>query len=132
MVGTHELAKLLLDTPDGDIKCSIDLIFDKCDRRRNMENAKQEIIEHIKDRQVKFVKIVFGTRYSGSPQNKIEGDLNSVLPQLNFNYDSGYGGQELFGYIWYEDGTWSERGEYDGSEWWEHKTVPTMGCDIAT
>lgn len=41
-------------------------------------------------------------------------------------YDSGYGGQELFGCIWYEDGTWSERGEYDGSEWWEYKYRPEI------
>jgi hypothetical protein len=45
-------------------------------------------------------------------------DLNNFLEELNFNYDAGYGGQELFGTIWYKDGTWAERGEYDGSEWW--------------
>ena len=102
------------------------------DRRKNMGNAKKEIIEHIEDRQVKFVKLVVGRDYSSKPQYRIEGDLDSVLPKLNFEYDSGYGGQELFGYIWYEDGTWSERGEYNGSEWWEHKTAPDIGCDIAT
>ena len=41
------------------------------------------------------------------------------------NYDSGYGGQEIasdlvvVGKDW-----WLERGEYDGSEWWEFKTMP--------
>ena len=28
--------------------------------------------------------------------------------------------------IVFEDGTWLERGEYDGSEWWEYKQKPTL------
>ncbi len=42
------------------------------------------------------------------------------------NYDNGYGGAEVYqnlkivGKDW-----WLERGEYDGSEWWEFKTLPT-------
>lgn len=48
------------------------------------------------------------------------------LDSLDFLYDSGYGGQELYGTIWYEDSSWSERGEYDGSEWWTYKTIPTI------
>lgn len=48
------------------------------------------------------------------------------LAALDFEYDAGYGGQELFGTIWYADGSWSDRGEYDGSEWWEHHTVPDI------
>ena len=96
-----------------------------------MTNAQKELIEHIENRKVKFVKIVFDKDY-GESQIKIEGSLESVLPQLDFNYDSGYGGQEVFGYIWYEDSTWSERGEYDGAEWWEYKSVPDISCDIKT
>lgn len=48
--------------------------------------------------------------------------LNSLA---SINYDNGYGGQELFGTIVFKDGTWLERGEYDGSEWWEHRKLPT-------
>lgn len=44
---------------------------------------------------------------------------------IDFNYDSGYGGQELYGCIVFEDGSWLERGEYDGSEWWGYKSTPT-------
>ena len=41
-------------------------------------------------------------------------------------YDAGFGGREIVGglkvvgYDW-----WLERGEYDGSEWWEFKTQPS-------
>lgn len=45
---------------------------------------------------------------------------------LDFEYHNGYGGQNFFGVIWYEDGTWSSRGEYDGSEWWEYNAVPDV------
>jgi hypothetical protein len=44
----------------------------------------------------------------------------------SFEYDAGYGGNEIslslkiVGADW-----WLERGEYDGSEWWEFKTLPT-------
>jgi len=55
-----------------------------------------------------------------------ERELNEFLASIDYRYDSGYGGQEVFGIIWYKDGTWSERGEYDGSEWWEHKVCPLI------
>lgn len=50
----------------------------------------------------------------------------STIDDLDFTYDNGYGGQELFGIVYFNDGTWLERGEYDGSEWWEHITTPTL------
>lgn len=43
----------------------------------------------------------------------------------HFDYDDGYGGANIntelvvVGPDW-----WLERGEYDGSEWWEFKTLP--------
>lgn len=45
---------------------------------------------------------------------------------LQFEYDDGYGTQNLFGTVWFNDGSWLERGEYDGSEWWEYKSVPVI------
>jgi hypothetical protein len=85
-------------------------------------NAKQELLAHIDGRSVDHICIAFRTGYGEF--TPIEGSLEEVLPLLDFNYDSGYGGQYLFGYIWYSDGTWSERGEYDGSEWWQHQKCP--------
>lgn len=43
---------------------------------------------------------------------------------LDFEYNSGYGTQHLFGVVWLSDGTWFERREYDGSEWWTHVKPP--------
>lgn len=45
-------------------------------------------------------------------------EYDKFLESLDFEYDSGYGNQELFGMIWFKDGAWAERKEYDGLEWW--------------
>jgi len=45
---------------------------------------------------------------------------------LDTDYDAGFGGQELFGTIWLSDGSWLERHEYDGQEWWTLKKRPPI------
>ena len=54
------------------------------------------------------------------------GDRDAFLKQLDFEYNDGFGTQELFGIVWLKDGTWLERAEYDGSEWWKHKEQPEI------
>jgi hypothetical protein len=90
------------------------------------QNAKNELLDHIEDRKVVFVSIQAGRWYAPDEQKVFAGELNEVLPMLDFSYDNGFGSQYLHGTIWYEDGTWSERGEYDGSEWWEHRQRPEI------
>lgn len=52
-------------------------------------------------------------------------EYQEFLHRMDFEYDAGYGGQELYGTVWLmEEGTWLERGEYDGSEWWDYKKCP--------
>ena len=52
-------------------------------------------------------------------------DKNKFLEYMDFEYDNGFGGAripedlKIVGDNW-----WLERGEYDGSEWWEFKTMP--------
>lgn len=59
-------------------------------------------------------------------------DYEKFLNSLDFQYDAGFGGQVLFGTIFYSDGTWSERREYDGSEWWEYKKRPEIPNECLT
>ena len=59
-----------------------------------------------------------------------EADFVAFLQSLDFEYDDGYGTQELFGDIWYEDGSWSEREEYDGSECWTYKCSPSIPAKL--
>lgn len=99
-------------------------------------NAKDEFLRHIEARKVKCVEISAEETYEPSgpkygknallPVGHTAEEMALFLESLNFEYHNGYGGQELFGTIWYEDGTWSERGEYDGSEWWEHVVLPEV------
>ena len=53
-----------------------------------------------------------------------EQELDAFLEAINFEYDNGYGGQELFGFVGLSGGAWLERYEYDGAERWEFKEYP--------
>ena len=53
-------------------------------------------------------------------------ELSIFLDGLDFEYDDGYGQQELFGIVWLVDGSWLSREEYDGSEWWQHNSLPSV------
>ena len=56
-----------------------------------------------------------------------ETDLNQFLNQLDFEYDSGYGAQYLFGNVWLKGGKkWLSRYEYDGSEQWILNKLPEI------
>ena len=46
------------------------------------------------------------------------------------NYDAGFGGQVISPrLVVVGDDWWMERHEYDGSEWWEFKTLPVRAAD---
>jgi hypothetical protein len=49
----------------------------------------------------------------------------------NFDYDSGYGAQEIPNdlVILMYDGSWFDRFEYDGAEGWVHQRTPTRQPD---
>jgi hypothetical protein len=102
-------------------------------------NARQEFIDHInkikqfnKEIKVTSAIIVDKRQYKTHlifvlKPNYSEDEYNKFLEEINlFIYNSGFGWQELYGYIWYNDGSWSERAEYDGSEWWEYKKCPSF------
>lgn len=58
----------------------------------------------------------------------IDDDNISQLKQmLNVNYDNGYGMSEITRKLKLcGKDFWIERAEYDGSEWWEYKTMPDI------
>jgi hypothetical protein len=87
-------------------------------------NAKKELLEHAAGRTIQYVEVKHWHSYD--EEVVISGERGDVLPHLNFEYDNGYGCQHLEGTVWYADGTWSERVEYDGSEWWEHRERPPL------
>ena len=78
----------------------------------------------------KRLKEIIGEKsYGYEEHEKIKIEDKTVpkfFEDLDYHYDANYGTQELDGIVWLEDGTWLERGEYDGSEWWEHTSCPEI------
>ena len=108
---------------------------------RANQNAKEEFLSSISTKPVKCAEIVYtasslwAMNEEDSPAPKKiflkvgynETDWEKFLADLDFDYDAGYGGQELFGTVWFEDSEeWMTRGEYDGSEWWEVHSIPAI------
>jgi len=97
-------------------------------------NAKEELVKVINKRPIILcASIEKLSRSSYSVEKVIELPIgytsnlyDQFLKDLDFQYDNGYGIQQLSGTIWLINGDWFERGEYDGSEWWEYKTCPQI------
>ena len=59
-----------------------------------------------------------------------EAEYDAFLSKLDFEYHDGYGAQYVFGYVWLTNGVWMDRGEYDGSEWWEWHKYPQIPDEL--
>ena len=104
------------------------------------KNAKEEFLHATRRNEVKCAEIRYSAcclwEMSGQepPPSKelilkvgyTSEELEEFLNQLDFDYDAGYGGQELFGTVWFKDSGWIDRGEYDGSEWWQTHYCPSI------
>lgn len=53
-------------------------------------------------------------------------EYKKFLDSLDFEYDNGFGTKHIHGMVWFDDGTWATRDEYDGSEWWEVHEMPEI------
>lgn len=73
-------------------------------------------------------KTIFDVLWIGTKDAVWDVDIQQLF---NVDYDDGFGGQEIpdelivVGEDW-----WLERHEYDGSEWWEFKTMPAKPAAI--
>ena len=95
-------------------------------------NAKKELLDIITTKNLTILKIEIdydaeGLFYS---YDDSEDNINYItsIDDLDFEYDSGYGIQELQGVVYCKDKNDNPvrltRGEYDGSEWWNINTIP--------
>ena len=95
-------------------------------------NAKQEFLAQTKEYGLLCAELKFDHWSDENadtfklPLGYTEAEYNLFLANIDRNYDTGYGSQELYGTIWHTDTTWSSRGEYDGSEWWEYNEIPKI------
>lgn len=104
-----------------------------------MQNAKQELVSLLGSNINKIMcAIVEHSVWNDENPNKsfklllnhTQEDLTLFLDSLNFDYDNDYGIQELYGTVWFNDGTWLQRWEYDGSEGWEHMKCPEVPTEL--
>lgn len=98
-----------------------------------MINLLDETLEIIKENgkstdEIKFVRCKwYEWTSSGAVCYEYYMTWEDFASQANRKYDNGYGGTEvkddlqIVGANW-----WLERHEYDGSEWWEFKSLPTQ------
>lgn len=89
-----------------------------------MTNFLEETVENLKSwkkkpRDIKFI---------GSLSSGHSCTWEEFEELANFEYDSGFGGQVVASdiVILFEDGSYMNRGEYDGSEWWEYVYSPII------
>ena len=91
-------------------------------------NAKKELLDIITSRNLTILKIEITYTHINWDDNTTITKNITTLDDLNFDYDAGYGSQELFGVVYCKNSNnrpvWLTREEYDGSEWWDINTIP--------
>lgn len=102
-----------------------------------MKNAKQEFLNVIGNDNVIASYISYGSGYYGDKVSILElrlghtqEDYQAFVDKLDFNYNDGYGSQNLYGTIWCKNSVWFDRGEYDGSEWWNRNEYPAIPDEL--
>ena len=97
-------------------------------------NAKQELLDIITSRNLTILKIEITYTHINWDDNTTITKNITTLDDLNFDYDAGYGSQELFGVVYCKNSNnrpvWLTREEYDGSEWWDINTIPEFYNNI--
>ena len=89
-------------------------------------NLLQETLEKIKNYHKQESDIVYIGDGHGSCCT-----LDEFKIMANIEYDNSWGSAEILTSlkIVFNDGTWLERGEYDGSEWWDYMEIPNQKSD---
>ncbi len=102
-----------------------------------MPNAKQEFLSHHDLKNLDLEKEFGGAQVKHDPYWDAKpwtifnaSQYQEFLEWLDFYYDSGYGSQELYGFILLKCGApdrwWLDRHEYDGSEHWVLRKRPVL------
>ena len=67
----------------------------------------------------------YNFNHDAHPYISYKSTWEDFCSKANFEYNNGYGGNEIsMNLIVVGKDFWLERHEYDGSEWWEFKTMP--------
>ena len=102
-----------------------------------MINAKEELIKHIEEYSLKLKCASITHEKSHRSRDISHGlielnvnhttdDSDKFFEKLDFSYDNGFGLLELCGTLWYEDGSYSIRHEYECEESWVYCICPDI------
>lgn len=84
-----------------------------------MTNLKEETLQALKDCGKTIEDVLWVSN------GKVRFPIDAFLKVADRLYDDGYGGTEVIrDLVIVGNNWWLERAEYDGSEWWEFKTLP--------
>lgn len=91
-----------------------------------MINLLQETIEILKENGKTETDVLWvGRGFETLNMKEYKTTWEDFKAKADFNYDDGFGGNEIpMDLIIVGKDFWLERHEYDGSEWWEFKTMP--------
>jgi hypothetical protein len=86
----------------------------------------KELKKEIGIKEVDWLSITVCNKETNNIPISVTSDkVDEVYEKFKYTvYDSGCGMQEVVGTVVFKDGTWLERQECNGSEWWEHKVCP--------
>ena len=88
-----------------------------------MANLLKETKEILEQNNKTFDDVLF----VGDEEKNKKMTVKEFLEHANFEYDDGYGLEEInTNLILVGKDFWLERGTYDGSEWWEYKSMPNV------
>lgn len=91
-----------------------------------MINCKFEFLTETLNRDILCAEITKDREVFRLPIMFSRDQFNGFLEKIDFEYDDIYSEQEIYGFIWYKDGTWSERCSYNGGAWWVYKSTPNI------
>ncbi len=97
-----------------------------------MQNLLRETIEELKENGKSESDVLWvGRGYDTLYVKPYKTTWEDFKKKANFEYDDGYGGNEIpMDLIVVGKDFWLERHEYDGSEWWEFKSMPIEPKEI--
>jgi len=88
----------------------------------DVSNLLEETLETLRE----IGKSVEDIDWIGTKDGKYVCTWEEFKEMADVEYDAGYGSVEVLpdSVVVFKDGSWLERAEYDGSEWWEYKKKP--------
>lgn len=102
---------------------------------QGLTNAEQEFMKAVNyPSKIKCVSILYENQGRGWGEtrkvvlklNNVQDEYKEFLNLLEFTYRGGFSGQELYGIVMFENGSWLSRVEYDGSLHWKHNISPVI------